>query len=215
MRSLRVGDHALLLLVDGPAEAVAARSLVLDLAAGSSAAAALAPPVDVVPAATTLLVDGLPDPDAVGRWRAVLAEQSLQAPAASGPVAGGGTVVLDVRYDGPDLDVVAAAWGCDPDAVITRHQNAEFAVAFCGFAPGFAYCTARPGLPVTPRRAEPRPRVPAGSVALAGPYCGVYPAAMPGGWQLIGTTSAELFDPERAPPALLNPGDSVRFRAVS
>jgi KipI family sensor histidine kinase inhibitor len=119
-----------------------------------------------------------------------------------------------VRYDGDDLDVVARAWGCSTAEVIDRHTSTAYTVAFCGFAPGFAYCTSDLPLPAVPRRSEPRPRVPAGSVALAAEYCGVYPRTMPGGWQLIGTTGAVLFDPRRDRPALLAPGTTVRFEAV-
>ncbi len=87
-------------------------------------------------------------------------------------------------------------------------------MAFCGFAPGFAYCVPTEPLPEVPRRDVPRERVPSGSVALAGEYCGVYPTEMPGGWQLLGRTTAVLFDPGREEPALLVPGDSVRFQAL-
>ncbi|MGH3446744.1 MAG: 5-oxoprolinase subunit B family protein, partial [Nocardioidaceae bacterium] len=110
-----------------------------------------------------------------------------------------------------DLDVVADSWSCSVDDVVARHQAATFTVAFCGFAPGFAYCTSDPPLPPVRRRADPRTEVPAGSVALAGEYCGVYPRALPGGWQLIGVTDRTLFDPEQTEPALLRPGDTVRF----
>ena len=85
-------------------------------------------------------------------------------------------------------------------------------MAFCGFAPGFGYLTGLPDDLHVPRRATPRTRVPAGSVALAGPYAGVYPQASPGGWQLVGRTDAVLFDVDRDPPALLMPGTTVRFR---
>ena len=211
MRSLRVGEHALLLVVDGPREAVAAREQVLALAR-PGAEAGLVAPVDVVPAATTVLLDGLPDSGAIEAWRRHLLDVT---PHSLGPPADPAhRVTVEVTYDGPDLDVVAEHWGCPADDVIARHQEAEFLVAFCGFAPGFAYCTSIPSLPETPRRDEPRTRVPAGSVGLAGPYCGVYPTDMPGGWQLIGHTTAVLFDATRPEPALLAPGDIVSFRAV-
>lgn len=91
------------------------------------------------------------------------------------------------------------------------HAAADYRVAFCGFAPGFGYLT---GLPrEVPRRVTPRTAVPAGSVALAGPYTGVYPRSSPGGWQLIGTTDAVLWDTARVPAALLAPGTRVRFTA--
>lgn len=91
------------------------------------------------------------------------------------------------------------------------HVGTEFTVAFCGFAPGFGYLTGLPSRYDVPRRATPRTAVPAGSVALAGPYTGVYPRSSPGGWQLIGTTDAVLWDHTRVPAALLAPGTRVRF----
>ncbi len=200
-------------MVDDPAAALSARALVLELAAPTSDDP-LPAPLDVVPAARTLLVDGLPDPAAVERWRSRLDGMTL--PAASLPESGSSdeVVVVDVVYDGADLDVVADVWACSPQAVAARHEETPYVVAFCGFAPGFAYCTPVAPLPQIPRRTSPRERVPAGSVALAGEYCGIYPNPMPGGWQLIGATDAQVFDPDRADPALLTPGDRVRFRAV-
>jgi KipI family sensor histidine kinase inhibitor len=161
---------------------------------------------DIVPAARSVLLDGVD----VASWRAVLGDQRIQRMAA----ASGDDVVIPVRYDGADLEVIADAWHCSVEDVVARHQAADFVVAICGFAPGFAYCTALPRLPTVPRRAEPRPRVPAGSVAVAGEFCGMYPNEMPGGWQLLGTTDAALFDVTRSRPALLQPGDRVRFEAV-
>ena len=120
-------------------------------------------------------------------------------------------VEIGVRYDGPDLADVAAATGLSTSDVIARHSAPEYRVALLGFVPGFAYLgPIDPGL-VLPRRASPRTRVPAGSVAIAGAQTGIYPAETPGGWHLIGRTSAVLFDPTRDPPALLAVGDRVRF----
>jgi KipI family sensor histidine kinase inhibitor len=121
-------------------------------------------------------------------------------------------VELPTRYDGEDLELVARYWGVGPDEVIERHTATEFTVAFCGFAPGFGYLTGLPAELAVPRLATPRARVPAGSVALAGRYTGVYPSASPGGWLLIGQTELTLFDVDADPPALLAPGTSVRFR---
>ena len=92
-----------------------------------------------------------------------------------------------------------------------RHTATTFTVAFCGFSPGFAYCTGL-GLDV-PRLASPRTRVEPGSVGLAGEFTGVYPAASPGGWRIIGRTNVRLWDTHRAEPALLTPGTTVRFVA--
>lgn len=208
MRTLRVGEHALLVAVGDPMSAAAVRRLVVELASGASSG--LAVPAEVVPAARTVLIDGLRGLGEVEAWRTVLAD----AVPPDGGADVGRDVTLDVGYDGDDLAVVAQAWSCSAEAVVERHQQAVFRVAFCGFAPGFAYCLPTSPLPVVPRRDEPRARVPRGSVALAGGYCGVYPSDLPGGWQIIGRTSAVVFDPERAEPALLSPGDRVRFRAA-
>ncbi|MER5835101.1 carboxyltransferase domain-containing protein, partial [Streptomyces sp. NPDC002130] len=118
---------------------------------------------------------------------------------------------IPVRYDGPDLGDVAAHWGVPESEVAGIHAETEFRVAFCGFAPGFGYLTGLPPRYDVPRRATPRTAVPAGSLALAGPYTGVYPRSSPGGWQLIGTTDIVLWDHARVPAALLSPGTRVRF----
>ena len=165
-------------------------------------------PRDVVPAATTVLVDGVADVDG---WRRIVAGALVGLEGVEPDEPERDLRVVAVDYDGEDLQDVAAAWGCSVDEVVVRHTATTFAVAFCGFAPGFAYCTSEPPLPDVPRRATPRTRVPAGSVAMAGEFCGVYPREMPGGWQLIGTTTASMFDVRRDPPALLAPGDQVRF----
>lgn len=120
-------------------------------------------------------------------------------------------VEILVHYDGADLDRVAELTGLPPADVIAAHTNTDWRVGFAGFAPGFAYLVdGDPRLRV-PRRDEPRTSVPAGSVALAGEFSAIYPRSSPGGWQLIGRTDAVLFDVERQPPALLQPGSRVRF----
>ena len=135
------------------------------------------------------------------------------APREGASGAGQGPMVeIPMRYDGEDLAEVAALAGLAVDEVIHRHQRSEFVVAFCGFAPGFAYLIGGDPALQVPRRPTPRPQVPAGSVALGGVYCGVYPRATPGGWRLIGTTDARMWDVDRDPPALLTPGTRVRFR---
>ena len=116
-----------------------------------------------------------------------------------------------VRYDGPDLDEVARLTGLTHAEVVAAHTGTPWRVAFGGFAPGFAYLVdGDPRLHV-PRRERPRPSVPSGSVGLAGEFSGVYPRSSPGGWQLLGTTDAVLWDVDRDPPALLGPGATVRF----
>ncbi|NNG39055.1 allophanate hydrolase subunit 1 [Flexivirga sp. ID2601S] len=120
-------------------------------------------------------------------------------------------VDLDVVYDGPDLADAAEALGMSVEGLVRWHTESAWEVEFLGFMPGFGYLT-RPGDTLeVPRRSSPRTRIPVGSVGLAGRYSGVYPSASPGGWQLIGTTSAVMFDPG-GDGALLTPGDRVQFR---
>jgi KipI family sensor histidine kinase inhibitor len=158
---------------------------------------------DVVPGARTVLLAGTaldPIKAAIAQWPL---EQLLPSE--------GARVEVPVIYDGPDLGEVASLSGLPVAEVVRLHSTAEFTVAFCGFIPGFAYLS---GLPVelqVPRRRQPRTRVEPGSVGLAGEYSGIYPRATPGGWQLIGHTSATLWDAARNPPALLTPGTRVRF----
>jgi KipI family sensor histidine kinase inhibitor len=164
----------------------------------------LAGVTEIVPAARTVLVCGLADP------RGFAAEVAgWQVP----PVeAGRGEAVeLPVRFDGPDLAEVAERWGMRPGQVAEVVTATPFRVAFCGFAPGFGYLTGLPDHLQVPRRATPRTSVPAGSVGLAGPYAGVYPRSSPGGWQLVATTDAPLWDLAREPAALLTPGADVRL----
>lgn len=115
---------------------------------------------------------------------------------------------------GPDLQALAARAGMDMDGFVSSHAAAEYTVAFLGFQPGFPYMRGLPAGLHAPRRASPQVRVAAGSVAIGGAYCGIYPSAGPGGWQIIGRTAAVLFDPARDAPALLLPGDRVRFVPV-
>jgi KipI family sensor histidine kinase inhibitor len=124
------------------------------------------------------------------------------------------TVTIAVRYggaDGPDLDEVAALHDLRPADVVALHTGATYRVFMLGFAPGFGYLGPLPAELVTPRRATPRERVPAGSVAIAGEQTAIYPFATPGGWRLIGRTEQRMWDLGRRSPALLRPGDTVRF----
>jgi inhibitor of KinA len=118
---------------------------------------------------------------------------------------------IPVTYDGPDLEDVATALGLSVDDVISRHLAPTYSVDLIGFVPGWAYLSELDPALYLPRRAQPRPRVPAGSVAIAGNQTGVYPLVTPGGWHIIGHTDAVMFDPAREPPAMLRPGDGVRF----
>jgi allophanate hydrolase subunit 1 len=124
------------------------------------------------------------------------------------------SVTVSVRYDGPDLEEVARLTGLAPAQIVERHTRGSHHVAFCGFAPGFAYIAGLDAGLRVPRRATPRTRVPAGAVAIADGFTGVYPRASPGGWHLIGHTDLVVFDLGRDPPALLAPGVRVRFVAV-
>jgi 5-oxoprolinase (ATP-hydrolysing) subunit B len=115
---------------------------------------------------------------------------------------------------GPDLPDVAALTGSSAADVVARHADGELRVLFDGFAPGFAYLGELPPDLRVPRLDTPRIRTPAGSVAVAGAMSGIYPAALPGGWRVIGRTPIVLFDPRRDPPAYLLPGDRVRFEPI-
>lgn len=125
------------------------------------------------------------------------------------------TVEIPVVYDGEDLAEVAGLHGMTPAEVAHAHYSAHYTVAFLGFQPGFAYLSGLPERLETPRLATPRLKVPAGSVGIAGRQTGVYPAASPGGWRLIGRTTLVVFDPSREAPSLLLPGDTVRFVPVT
>lgn len=130
----------------------------------------------------------------------------------------GPTVEIPVAYGGdggPDLLAVAAACALDPEDLVALHAAPLYRVELIGFLPGFAYLSGLDPRLVLPRRARPRPRVPAGSVAIAGNQAGIYPSESPGGWHLLGTTSAVLFDPYADSPCLLRAGDRVRFVARS
>ncbi len=127
------------------------------------------------------------------------------------------TVEVPVQYggaDGPDLTEVARLHDMTPADVVRIHSSAEYLVYFLGFSPGFAYLGGMPSGLATPRLGTPRRAVPAGSVGIGGDHTGIYPVASPGGWRIIGRTPLELFRADRAPLALLEMGDHVRFRAI-
>jgi KipI family sensor histidine kinase inhibitor len=129
-----------------------------------------------------------------------------------------GTLVeVPVRYGGahgPDLADVASFARCSEAEVIELHAGREYLVYMVGFVPGFAYMAEVDPRIATPRRASPRTAVPAGSVAIAGGQTGIYPAMTPGGWNIIGCTSLQLYDPARRDPFLFRSGDRVRFRPM-
>ncbi|WP_460801747.1 5-oxoprolinase subunit B family protein [Nocardioides pacificus] len=177
---------------------------------------------DVVPASVTVLVVAAEGASVV-RLRADLGDALARVSAATAPGVSIGVstgvpadeVQIPVRYDGPDLADVARLTGLDEADVVRAHTGTPWRVAFGGFAPGFGYLVGGDARLRVPRRDSPRTRVPAGAVALADDYSGVYPRASPGGWQLIGSTTAQMWDADREPPALLRPGVTVRFVVAS
>ena len=215
-RVLPYGAGALLVEVD---DALAVGRLVR--AIGTSA---LGEQVEVVPAARTVLVR-VGDPRrgaASGRLAALrvaledlLARHVVDAVVDATPGGADDLVEIPVRYDGEDLADVAGRVGLTVAELIALHSGTVFLAAFCGFTAGFCYMTGLPERLVLPRRPSPRPRVPANTVAIADIYCGVYPAATPGGWNLLGTTAVSMWDARRDPPSLVSPGQRVRFVPVT
>ena len=198
------GDRALLLEFDSTAEVLAWTETLQ--------AADLLGVVDIVPASRTILVK-LAGP----RFHAATRQRLSKL--RPGTVGGHQAcdrvdVTVDVVYDGADLHEVARLTGLTPAQVIAAHTGQPWRVGFSGFAPGFAYLVDGDDRLQVARRAEPRTEVPAGAVALAGEFSGIYPRKCPGGWQLIGHTDAVLFDVHRDKPALLTPGTWVQFRAI-
>jgi KipI family sensor histidine kinase inhibitor len=160
---------------------------------------------EIVPGERTVLLDGV-DPvvtEAIESWN------PAPAAAVSGDLP---RVRIPVTFDGEDLPDIARRWEVSKAAAVERLVGTELVVAFCGFAPGFAYMRGLGGS--MPRLSTPRPQVPAGSVGLAGPYVGIYPVASPGGWRLAGRTSVSLWDVTHDPPALLVPGTRVRLEVA-
>ena len=203
MNVLDYGDQALLLQFDSTAEVLAWAAALRD--------AALPDVLDIVPAARTVLLKL----DGPGRQAAIRRRlQTTKVLAGAEPTVPGEPLVIDVVYDGADLDEVAELTGLTAAQVIEAHTANPWNVGFCGFAPGFAYLVGGDPRLAVPRRSEPRPVVPAGAVGLAGEFTGIYPRRSPGGWQLIGRTDAALWDIDRPAPALLTPGTWVQFRAA-
>ena len=197
LRLLPYGERAVLVEVSDPVT-------LLGLSDIANRAAGV---LETVPAARTLLVRF--DPLVTSAAVVGAALESHVADLAATPA--GRPVDLPVHYDGPDLAGVADEVGISVEALVRRHAAADYTVAFCGFAPGFAYLSGLdPSLHVG-RLAEPRTDVPAGSVGVAGEFTGVYPRSSPGGWRLLGRTDAPLWDHARAARAA-DPGTRVRFR---
>ena len=199
LRLLPYGDAAVLVEV---ADLDAALALHADLRDRPPAGA-----VDVVPAERTVLVRVDPSVTTVDTLEADLAGRTPR----SRGVADGPVLTVPVTYDGADVADVAGDLGWSVDQLVAAHQRLTWRVAFVGFAPGFGYLVPDADWPEVPRRADPRTSVPAGSVAVAGRYAGVYPSASPGGWRLLGRTDLAVWDLARDPAALLTPGTRVRF----
>ena len=198
MKTVRVGHASLLVEVDdvGSASAVYAEARRRGIEA-----------TEIVPAARTVLFDEVRDLGAleaqIGSWDLSETESAAAE-----------LVEVPTTYDGEDLDEVARLWQMTTAEVVSTHTGTEFVVAFCGFSPGFAYCTGLSPEHSVPRLDSPRTKVPAGSVGLAGEFTGIYPTASPGGWQLIGRTDLVLWDEGADQPATLPPGTRVRFVEV-
>ena len=200
MRARRFGDQALLLECASVDEVRR-----VDAEARRRRADGRLRCADVVPGALTVLLDGLEDPAQV---RSALEDWSLDDVETDERR----EVELAVTYDGPDLEGVAEHCGLSVDDLVQRLRATEYVVAFCGFAPGFAYLSGLPDELHVPRLESPRTSVPAGSVGLAGGFAGIYPTSSPGGWRLVARTREVLWRTDREPPALLTPGTVVRLR---
>ena len=171
---------------------------------------------DVVPAYCAIGVHFDPLLTDLAALERVIGEEA-KAIAHAEPHDGASVVEIPVRYggeDGPDLEAVATWAGCTSEEVISRHTARTYRVYMLGFVPGFTFMGRVDRTIAAPRHRVPRERVPPGSVGIAGEQTGIYPISTPGGWQLIGRTSLEMFDYTRTPPNLLNPGDLVRFVAA-
>jgi len=176
-------------------------------------AAALPGVRDVVPGAQSVLVRV--DLEVADVGQLTLALKACEVRAAQQPAPQGKLIEIPVHYDGEDLAEVAQGIGLSVAKVIALHSQQELDVAFCGFSPGFAYLTGVASPLRIPRRVTPRPRVPTGSVAIAAGYSAIYPQPSPGGWWLLGHTDVVVWDLNRPQPALLQPGDRVRFTVAS
>ncbi|MGI2034505.1 5-oxoprolinase subunit PxpB [Rhizobium panacihumi] len=166
---------------------------------------------EIIPAARTLLIAF--DPYTISDDALIAAVSDMSG--GERKAASGALVEIPVRYDGEDLAEVAAMTGMSVEDVIRLHGESDFVAAFTGFAPGFAYLSGGDPRLAVPRRKSPRTKVPAGAVGLAGEFSGVYPKTSPGGWQLIGTTPLAMFDIDRTPASLLQPGSRIKFRDMA
>lgn len=211
VRILPMGEAALLVEAGDLDDVLVLAHALRDLALSGDPG--LAEVTDIVPAARTVLLVARHTSDLPGigeRVRRLAGDLDRSSTGASGPV-----IEIPVRYDGPDLDEVATVTGLSAQEVVSAHTRTPWRIGFGGFAPGFAYLVGGDPRLAVPRRPSPRTAVPVGAVGLAGEFSGIYPRSSPGGWQLIGTTDAVLWDADRDPPALLRPGGTVSFVAAS
>ena len=197
----QAGDRAVLVELDGN-DAVQRLASGLEALRGNELE-------EIIPGHETLLLVWPTAAPTRGRIEAMIAA----ADAGADETSPAGEVELRVRYDGPDLELVAESCGITPDQLVARHLACRYRVAFIGFSPGFAYLLGGDPALQPPRLAEPRTRVPAGALAIAGPYTAVYPRSSPGGWNLIGSCDDLIFDATKEPPALLTAGTFVRLVA--
>lgn len=209
-----LGDACLVVRLGTGIDASTSRAVAA--ATASLAAAALPGVVDMAPTFNTVAVVFDPlraDPSHLS----AAIQARLRSLEGAVPITGA-IVEIPVAYggdDGPDLAAVAAHARLDPEEVVRLHTMADHVVGMIGFAPGFPYLLGLPAALAIPRRATPRTRVPAGSVAIAERQTGIYPRTSPGGWHVIGRTPRAMFDADRDPPALLRAGDLVRFVPVA
>ena len=202
IRGIRpVGDRAVLVELDSLAEVLSLQTQLHERPLDGQ--------LDVLAAAETVLVTAV-SPAAAGGFAARLRRMDVATVTDTDAT----LVIIDTMYDGEDLARVGELTGLGRDGVIAAHSEQTWTAAFGGFAPGFAYLVGETQALAVPRRSTPRSAVPAGSVALADTYSAVYPRSSPGGWQLIGRTTAPMWDLGRDQPALVHPGNRVRFRPV-
>jgi len=206
-------DHALLVRIGEDASLVTHEKV---RGALESLARASLPGVrDLHPAYASILITF--DPLAIEPERLRARVAAAVGSSAAAPSTKVRLVEIPVCYErefAPDLEDVARAHGLSTEEVVRLHASAEYVVHFLGFVAGFPYLGGLPDALATPRLPIPRRRVPAGSVAIAGSQAGIYPFPTPGGWRILGRTPETLFRADREPPALLAPGDRVRFAPV-
>ena len=195
------GDHSVLIELEGN-DAVQRLAAGLEARRGSELE-------EIVPGHETLLLVWREGAPPIGAIEQLIAGAELTAKATAPAT----EIELRVSYDGPDLETVAASCNCSPEELVVRHLACRYRVGFIGFSPGFAYLLGGDPALQPPRLAEPRTRVPAGALAIAGPYSAVYPRSSPGGWNLIGSCDELIFNEARNPPALLTAGMAVRLVA--